>query len=120
MEAVLFFLGIIGIMAWHANKEVERKREDKARADAKAACDLKAERDALEAENVTLKALKDEYGAALLEDCEGHTCPTKAELAAAQKRIAELEEVEWVEGQCPWCYRLKEEGHAPDCVRKPK
>ena len=45
--------------------------------------------------------------------------------AAAQKRIAELETVEWILDSrglldiCPWCQRAKDlGGHAPDCVRK--
>lgn len=96
---------------------------------------LEAERDALKAEN---ENLKDQIQ--MLADCLNGSSKAKYtaemydalrdDLAAAQKRIAELETVEWVTNNfndsagdvpwCPWCKEAQEDGHAPDCVRDPK
>lgn len=103
---------------------------------------LKAERDALRAENAKAWADANEAAqiafreriahnetktenAALNDAAEiSHVLlqKYKAELAAAQKRIADLEAVEWVGAGswlvCPWCKNIEPDGHRPDCVRR--
>ena len=46
-------------------------------------------------------------------------CRADASLvSAAHDLLALVQAVEWVDGQCPWCYAIERYGHKADCPRQ--